>query len=337
MRLSRPSHLIAALSLGISLVAPLWTTSARAEGPTVRLGVARVLAAPSATAPKNAKLKAPKAAGCSTSIPRSSKDRPDLDDGPLVHVIYLIPSDFPDEKLDVNGVLDCSVKAQQNWFVEASGGLRWRFDTFKAKVKDQKTGKTVTREIADVTFVKSARPGGSLATAFDVAEDLEQAGFADSDKRYLSYVASESGACGDAVFPLASPLSGPVPDGKYAQVYLFADKACRSHEFGPPGDAGFAEMIAQQEIIHNDAIVSGGAPHGCAMGTPPGMGHICTGPLVLTEGGENLDPERIDVMYPYVSVPLSEKVLDPGNDDYFNTLLPNLSDLADSPYVEATG
>jgi hypothetical protein len=37
-------------------------------------------------------------------------------------------------------------------------------------------------------------------------------------------------------------------------------------------------------------------------------------------------------MYPYVTVPLSEKVLDRGNDDYFDHDLP-LADLIDSPYL----
>lgn len=265
--------------------------------------------------------------GCHESIDRSFNDRPDIKDGRLVHVVYLIASDFDDEKLDVKGTLDCSVRAQNDWFIKASGGLRWRFDTFMGTVA--KGNRRIKTELVDVTFVQSARPGSELDSAVDVQAELTILGFADTEKRYLSFVASEGGgACGDAIYPISAPPQWS--DGQFAQVYLFADAQCKSHDFGPPGQAGFADMIAQQEIIHNDGLVSPGVPHGCLMGTPPGAAHVCTGPLAMTE----LDPERADVMFPFVSVPLSEKILDIGNDDYFKHAAPTYLDLEDSPYLE---
>lgn len=222
------------------------------------------------------------------------------------------------------------MKAQNQWFEDASGGLRWNLDTFKHRVRSA-DGTVSVRESVDVTFVRSSLPGSELASAFDVAADLERMGFNDPNKRYLSYVASEAAACGDALFPISAPTQA-APDGKYAQVYLLSAPECGARQFGSPGKASFSEAIAQQELIHNDGIVAPGAPHGCAAGMPPGMGHVCTGPLVFTEGVQNLDPERVDALYPFISVPLSEKVLDLGNDDYFKHPLP-IADFEQSPYL----
>ena len=298
------------------------------------LGVAVTLPAPEAGAinRQTAQEESTTHPDCYRRIPRARKDRPDTRKGWLLHVVYLVPSDFPDEKLDARGILDCSARAQNDWFREASGGLQWRFDTFKGVVQEGR--RKVRTELIDVTFVSSARPGAQLDSAFEVQAELETLGFGIATKRYLSFVASEAGPCGDAVYPINPTQSVEWQDGQYAQVYLFADEACGTRDFGPPGKAGFADMIAQQEVIHNDALVSPGAPHGCLLGVPPGAAHVCTGPLALTEGDLNLDPERIDVMYPFVSVPLSEKVLDQGNDDYFKHLFPNYFDLEDSPYLE---
>jgi hypothetical protein len=244
-------------------------------------------------------------------------------------VIYLVPSDSADEALDTKGTLACSVEAQNAWFEKASGGLRWRFDTFKDPAK----GKGAAREIADVTFVRSMKPEADLVTSASVSEELRSLGFSDPNKRYLSYVASEAAACGDAIYPISLVPAGEV-DGQYAQVYLKSPEGCKAEDFGTIAKPGFSEAIALQEIVHNDGLTPPSAPHGCMGGTPPGVAHVCTAVLFLTESNLHLDPERVDLMYPYVSVPLSEKVLDRGNDDYFQHPFPHLFDLEDSPYLE---
>lgn len=264
-------------------------------------------------------------------LPRSDRDRPDLRDGPLVHVIYLLAADSHDEMLDTRGILDCSVRAQNQWFEKASDGLRWRFDTFRTKVEVGRRFQQITA--TDVTFVRSELEGNALAGANAVAAELRALGFTDPSKRYLSYVASDGTTCGDAIYPIGF-VPGQTVDGQFAQVYIESPEQCRAHEFGIPGAPSFAEAIAQQELIHNDGLTSPGAPHGCLGGVPPGLAHVCTGPLFLTEGGTNLDPERVDIMYPYISVPLAEKVIDRGNDDYFKHPFPHLGDLESSPYLE---
>lgn len=256
---------------------------------------------------------------------RGATDRPDVYSGPMVHIVYLVPADAADESFDVNGTLECSIRGQNDW-MRAQTGLEWRFDTYI-------DGRG--REMVDVSFVRSARPASQLSGATAVRSELQLLGFEVADKRYLSYVASGAGqgTCGDAFYPLVQEESIPV-DGKYAQVYLNSADGCHARDFGSPTNPSWSEAIAQQELIHNDAMTPIGAPHSCGNNLP--FAHVCTGPLWATEGVLNLDPERVDVMFPYVSGPLSGKVMDRGHDDYFRHPLP-LIDLENSPYLRVPG
>lgn len=154
-------------------------------------------------------------------------------------------------------------------------------------------------------------------------------GFDEQDKRYLTFVEARSDSCGDAFYPIW-PGTAPM-NGQYADVYLLSPPRCRPASFGRPGAPSFAESTALQELIHNEALVSIGAPHTCQ---PDLFSHICTGPLYLNETARDLDPERIDVMFPVTVSPLSEEVLDRGNDDYFEHPFPHLRDLANSLFLE---
>ncbi|MDQ4125553.1 MAG: hypothetical protein M3134_08140, partial [Actinomycetota bacterium] len=250
---------------------------------------------------------APASTDC-MSLPRATVDRPDFDSGRQVHLIYLVPSDAADEQLDVDGTLECSIRAQQEWFAQQSDGLEWRLDTFLTEVVVDGAARTVAAP--DVTFVQSPQPAANLAGAGSVRTELRARGFDDPDKRYLTYVESGGGgACGDALYPL--PHVGRRWGGQYAQVYLNGPKGCSSDHFGVPGAPSHTESIAQQELMHNDGMTPPGAPHGCLLGSPPGIGHVCTVAIPIS----SLDPERFDVMYPYAGVPLAEKKLDIGHDD----------------------
>lgn len=306
-----------------TLLALVAVSALSAEASTEPRGFARAVS----LAPSTQSVKPPRARstrlsafamarhGCSSGK-RAVRDRVDVAPGPLVHILYLVPTDARDMSIDFNGVLDCSVMAQMEWFREASDGLEWRLDTYHR-------GRA---ELVDVTYVATEKTRAELAGAFDVMDELRILGFADEDKRYLTYVQSGDGTglCGDAIYPI-NASEDPV-DGKYAQVYLESIAECRATEFGVPGKPSFSETIAQQELIHNDGMVPIGAPHNCW--TASLVGHVCTPGLGLTQ----LDPETADVMFPYVGLPLSQKQLDPGNDDYFRHLLP-IRDLQGSIYL----
>jgi hypothetical protein len=260
-------------------------------------------------------------ADCLT-LPRAMGDRPDFESGPQVHVIYLVPRDAADEQLDTDGTLECSLRAQNQWFAQQSGGLEWRFDTFLM----ESGGRTVAAP--DITFIRSPQPASALADAGGVAAELRARGYDDPDKRYLTYVESGGGGgrCGDAFYPL--PHIGEPWTGQFAQLYLKASTGCGTNVFGVPGAPSLSESVAQQELMHNDGMTPIGAPHSCLNGSPPGFAHVCTVAIPIME----LDPERFDVMYPFAGVPLSQKKLDIGHDDYFQHGLPYL-DLKSSPFL----
>jgi hypothetical protein len=264
--------------------------------------------------------------GC-LDLPRSTVDRPDHVEAPSIHVIYLVAADSPDQRLDVTGTLNCTIQAQDEWMREQSG-LRWNFDTFL--YEHTKNGRTTVVEAVDATFIRSALPASDLGGASTVRDELMRLGFAQPGKRYLTYVMGQyTTYCGDAIYPVAAHADER-PDGIYAQVYLSSTNACNAQWFGRPGEASWSDAIAQQELLHTEGLTPIGAPHSCPMVLP--FGHICSAALFYTGESLELDPERTDLMYPYVTVPLSEKVLDRGNDDYFDHDLP-LADLIDSPYL----
>lgn len=322
--------LVAVVVTTVVTAAPL-----RSEGPVVTM-VAQTFALPGHRAPEPAGsiASAPaRAHGCYSGLPRATTDRPDEGPGSKIHVIYLVPSNGKDERLDVTGTLDCSLRAMNQWFQQQSNNLRWRLDTFPMKAPGP--GERTRVDAVDVTYVRSSKPRSQLSSLSDVQTELEGLGFDRPGKRYLSFVAGgdNSGVCGDAAYPVLD-TSGRPADGKYSQVYLFSVKACRAHDFGIPGRPSYAEAIALQELIHNDGMTPAGAPHSCAW-VPP-VAHLCT-PGVGIAAAE-LDPESADVMFPFVSGPLSDKVLDRGNDDYFRFPVPTgYPDLARSRYLTKVG
>lgn len=264
----------------------------------------------------------PSVSGDCLTLPRATGDRPDFESGRQVHVIYLVPRDAADEQLDTDGTLECSLRAQNQWFAQQSGGLEWRFDTFLI----ESGGRTVA--VPDITFMRSPQPASALADAGAVAAELRARGYDDEGKRYLTYVASGGGGgrCGDAFYPLPH-LDDPWT-GQYAQLYLNASTGCGTSVFGVPGAPSLSESVARQELMHNDGMTPIGAPHSCLNGSPPGFAHVCTVAMPIMQ----LDPERFDVMYPFAGVPLSDKKLDIGHDDYFRHGLP-YADLKNSPFL----
>lgn len=290
--------------------------------------IVRSLPAPGALAGEHpegtAAVRSPR--GC-MDLPRSEVDRPDVVEGPSVHIVYLVAADSPDQLLDTRGTLNCTIKAQNQWLQEQSE-LRWNFDMFVHE--RHRKGRTSLIPAVDVTFARSSLPAAKLGGAAAVRDELIRLGFAQPEKRYLTYVMGQyTTFCGDAIYPLSVHADGH-RDGVYAQVYLSSTNACNAQWFGKPGQPSWSDAIAQQELLHTEGLTAIGAPHSCPMVLP--FAHICTAALFYTDGSVQPDPEQTDLMYPYVSLPLSQKVLDRGHDDYFGHDLP-LGDLGDSPYL----
>ena len=264
------------------------------------------------------------------TFPRSEVDRPDEISGPMVHVVYLVPAGMPDDHYDELGVLEDSLRSMNHWMRQQTGNQQWRLDTYTF----QPSGSPTPVNAVDVTFIQSSKPSAELSEAESVRAELAAHGLDEVDKRYLTYVAADAGAvCGDAFVPISVDQT-EVVDGKYAQVYLYSTEGCRPREFAwNATEPSYTEATAIHELVHNDGMVPMAAPHNCVV-SPLAFGHVCTGPLWASAViGNDLDPERFDLMYPFAGLPLTEKTLDADHLDYYRHPAPYL-DLEQGLYLE---
>jgi hypothetical protein len=253
---------------------------------------------------------------------RATQDRPDTLLGPQLHVIYFVPSDGIDEALDTSGVLESAVASMNLWLDGQTGGRHLRADTYL----DQKTQRL------DISFVHGNRTTSEYANdssgAFQaMTDELEQRGWTASPavKRYLVYYAGpaeDSGICGEAFVPLVGDFA------QWSVVFLDANPGCGARDLGTATTgAGMSEAIALQELSHNEGMAPLTAPHQCWAFNF----HLCTAAAGAVL--DTLDPESVDVMFPFVTFALRDKVLDRDHDDYFQHPFP-YRDLADSPFWE---
>ncbi len=254
---------------------------------------------------------------------RSTVDRPDLNGLSKIHVIYMIPADGVDEQLDQDGTLDVALETMNDWFRRETGGRAMRMDTYRTQGN---------AEALDITFVRGEKTQAEYAATGGVFEaitdELEARGWNDDAvlKRYLVYYggpAESMNICGTAYYNTLG-----TDYAQWSVVFLDAATGCGAREFGTPETGGGrSEAIAVQEMLHNEALARPQSPHHCWAA----QGHLCTaaaGALV-----DELDPEAIDVLFPFVTFTLEQKVLDIDHDDYYNHIAP-WNDFDESPYFE---
>ena len=250
---------------------------------------------------------------------RSTVDRPDTVQGSKIHVIYFTPSDGPDNQLDVNGVLENSV-ASMNVFLEQDIGRKLRLDTYL----DGKTPRL------DISFVRGQLTAEEYSGSGDaiaaVTQELEHRGWTESGgvKRYFVYYegpAEDSNICGTAYLNI-------VGNGfaQWSVVWLGAAPGCGARDFGTPETGGgMSEAIALHEHFHNEGMVPIGALHQCYAF----QFHLCS--AAAGAALDTLDPENVDLLFPFVTFPLRDKVVDRDHDDYYDHTFPH-RDMADSPF-----
>lgn len=138
---------------------------------------------------------------------RHVKDKPDDFKGPQIHFIYMIPSDGADEKLDLNGAIESSIRMMQGWLKARSFERSLRIDKYN--------------ELADVTFLKLKKTNTemlgkkSLLAAIDL--ELKENGFDEKEKIYAVYYGGGAEVCGDSAWPPNKP-------GNVAVVYVNGEK-----------------------------------------------------------------------------------------------------------------
>ena len=255
------------------------------------------------------------------SAGRSLVDRTDVAAGAQAHAIYFVPSDGVDQTLDTNGTIEDAVLSMNVW-LEAQTGRHIRLDTYTYR----------RTERLDISFVRGLLTTAEYAATGDaiaaVTDELEARGWtADpSQKRYYVYYegpAEDPNICGTAY---ANTLGTGF--AQWSVLWLGANPGCGARDFGTPAAGpGMSESILLHESTHNEGLVR-----------PESIHHCWAFPFHLCSAGAGavldvLDPEAVDLMFPFVTYPLRDKLLDPGNDDYYNHPFPT-RDLYDSPYWE---
>lgn len=233
---------------------------------------------------------------------RALADRPDERSGALVHLVYVLPSDVSDRRLDTNGVIANSFAASQA-FMRQAGGIQFRLDSYQGK--------------PDISFLRTSRTNAAAAAAGAnvrdlIEEDLVDAGFDQAGKILLVYYDGlNTTACGSGAWPPSFPgtvgalyMSGNIPG------YV----PCGDNPLAGPGaPAGYWEHSAAHEVLHLAGMVPSCAPNVAF------TSHVGDSPSDLMYAGAQ---------------PWAPTTLDFGRNDYFKAGVPGCSDLADSPYIE---
>ena len=255
---------------------------------------------------------------------RVTEDRlPDTAVGSQAHAIYFVPLDGIDQTLDTNGTIENSILSTKAWLEAQTGGKHIRLDTYV----DRGTA------LLDVTVVRGLKTAAEYAQSADgafttITDELEARGWnADpAQKRYYVYYegpAEDPNICGTAY---ASTLGTTM--AQWTVVFLGATPGCGARDFGTLATGpGMSEAILLHESTHNEGFVRPESLHQCWAFSF----HLCSagaGAILDT-----MDPEAIDLMFPFVTYPLKDKVLDRDHDDYYNHPFPT-KDLIDSPYWE---
>jgi hypothetical protein len=235
---------------------------------------------------------------------RSAVDRADDVSGPQVHVVYAVPADGEDGRLDMDGTIAASFAAAQEWLRRETDGRALRLDTSGGEPDISFAALSLTDDEvqAEEAFAREA-----------IEAELREAGFDDAEKVYVVYYDGGSTyACGSGAYP-------PLIEGNVAVLFLHGlplDGAisCGDNDFAPEaGPAGFWEFVAVHEVLHTLGFVPACAPN------EEMQGHISGPPNDLMYEGEEESEEP--------------KTLDGGHDDYFNADIASCPDLADSPYL----
>jgi hypothetical protein len=238
-----------------------------------------------------------------TGIGRSEVDRADDLIGTQVHIVYVIPSDGNDRRLDVSGTLARSVASFHNWFIQQSGGLAFRMDQYKGE--------------PDITFFRLSKTNAQVVAlnagvVLEIQRQLSDAGKVEQNKQYLVYYDGASNyACGGAAWP-------PTVPGQVAAMYLqgvVSGISCGAQQFvvSATDFPRYWEFAALHDLLHTIGIVATNAPS-----------HVSDYPAHV--------PERNDLMYsgPLPWILSSATTIDVGANDYFGAAVPaNLARIND--------
>jgi hypothetical protein len=228
---------------------------------------------------------------CGTDAAATDRE-PEAAAGDQIHVIYAFPADGVDQFGVDAGPIVADISALDAWWRAQDPTRAPRFDLYAFPGCPPGIGQL---DLARVQLPHTTAWYQPLETRLGrISTDLSSppSAFADPAKKYLVYydgIVDQHRVCG--ISP-QQPFSG----GPSAYSVLFLGSAC------PPdlGSGGFTASAAAHELLHNlGAVPFPGPPHGC-FNDPA---HACD--------------STNDVLYPILSHPLGEELLDAGHDDYY--------------------
>lgn len=196
--------------------------------------------------------------GIACPVTRVSNDRADESTLPRVRLMYVIPSDLPDESLDVNGKV-CNSGLAFNTWLERQVGKKLRFDVSNGEL--------------DIGFVRLNKTNAEMrgsTTANDVntgvayvreriERELRSMNAIAPDKLYAVFYGGESSyACGGAAYP-------PALVGQVIAMYLKSSVggvSCEARAWGQPSRTlGYFDWAMMHDLLHGLGIVPSGAPN----------------------------------------------------------------------------
>ena len=192
-------------------------------------------------------------------VTRVTIDRPDESSLPRVRLMYVIPSDRPDESLDVNGKI-CNSALKFNAWLQAQTGRRLRLDASNGEldIGFYRLGLTNAQ-------MRGTGNAGDPATGIAyvrerIERELSNAGLLlASDKLYAVFYGGESAyACGGAAYP-------PALIGQVIAMYLkgiVGGPSCEARPWGQPtGGLGYFDWAMLHDLLHGLGIVPTAAPN----------------------------------------------------------------------------
>ncbi|MBL8922524.1 MAG: hypothetical protein JNJ54_26975 [Myxococcaceae bacterium] len=241
---------------------------------------------------------------------RSTVDRPDDSALPKIRLLYVLPSDAPDESLDVTGRICRSAQAFTGWLGQQLGGPTLRLDTANGEL--------------DIGFVRLGKTGAELRGSGNAADvntgiayvrerierELRAMGQVKPDTLYAVFYGGESlYACGGAAYP-------PQLIGSVIAMYLkstIGGVACEARPWGQPSLAlGYYDWAMLHDVLHGLGIVPAEAPnhHSFGHAFDTRAARPATDLMYAPRSGMNDPPWAIDTD--------GGLTLDLNRDDYFD-------------------
>jgi hypothetical protein len=251
-------------------------------------------------------------------------DRPDDFPGMYqVHLLYVLPAGAKDRKRDLDGKINKSIRAGNDWFYKQSGGSKIRFDTYQGQLDITFVQMDMTS--AEIYQASVAKYGGAYWIRDILEQQLSEENIFQAGKIYLALfeIDKHPSTCDDSAHP--PDLMGRLA-GFYPSAVVEAGWKCADQNAG--GHFGAGETGVDLGLIHETVHLLGFAS---ACGKNPASPHNTshTGDfnydLMWASGPNSPSSEYWDS---------DHMQLDPGHDDYFKHNTPNCPDLANSAFLD---